>query len=149
MWPQMRWLISTTGASAHCPKQATVRTVNLPSGVVSISLSAGLRRCFVAGPVPGAGFPEAARSARVAGRAPADADGVVALRLKIEQRVEGRHAEYLRHRKIDFGGDVAQFIGAEVFAGVVLLHRFEDAEQGARAAAAARDHLIDVGCVHI
>ena len=33
-WPQMLWLISTTGASAHCPKQATVRTVNFWSAVV-------------------------------------------------------------------------------------------------------------------
>src|SRR5271157_6020964 len=34
-WPQMRWFTSTTGARAHCPKQATVRTVNFWSGVVS------------------------------------------------------------------------------------------------------------------
>src|ERR1017187_4461401 len=38
----MWWLTSTTGASAHWPKQATVRMVNLRSGVVSASLSASL-----------------------------------------------------------------------------------------------------------
>src|ERR1035437_2394999 len=38
--PRIAWSISTTGASAHWPKQATVRIVRRRSGVVSVSLSA-------------------------------------------------------------------------------------------------------------
>src|ERR1035437_6747110 len=34
-WPKMAWSTSITGASAHCPKQATVRREYLPSGVVT------------------------------------------------------------------------------------------------------------------
>ena len=41
-WPRMAWSTSTTGASAHCPKQATVRTVNWRSGVVRETLSASM-----------------------------------------------------------------------------------------------------------
>ena len=39
-WPRIAWSTSTTGASAHWPKQATVRIVKRRSGVVSVSLSA-------------------------------------------------------------------------------------------------------------
>ena len=39
-WPRMAWFTSTTGASAHWPKQATVRMVKRRSGVVRVSLSA-------------------------------------------------------------------------------------------------------------
>ena len=39
-WPRIAWSISTTGASAHWPKQATVRIVKRWSGVVSEILSA-------------------------------------------------------------------------------------------------------------
>ena len=39
-WPRMAWSTSTTGAKAHCPKQATVRSVKRRSGVVAETLSA-------------------------------------------------------------------------------------------------------------
>ena len=43
-WPRIAWFTSTTGASAHWPKQATVRMVKRPSAVVRVSLSAPASR---------------------------------------------------------------------------------------------------------
>ena len=100
MWPQMRWSTSTTGASAHWPKQATVRMVNLRSAVVSVSLSASRPRRPHGRPSSSRRLSQqAARPARVAGGAAADADRVVALRLQVEQRVECHHAVDLRQRQ--------------------------------------------------
>ena len=88
----MWWFTSTTGASAHWPKQATVRTVNWRSGVVSASLSASLVSLglLLAQPqVEAELLQQIARAARVAGRAAADADHVVALRIEVEERIKG------------------------------------------------------------
>src|SRR5215471_1249324 len=74
-------------------------------------------------------FEQAARSAGMAGRAAADADGVVALRIAIEERVEGDDAEDLREWRASGGGDVAQFVDAEVLARVVFLYGLEDSEE--------------------
>ena len=98
-WPQMLWLISTTGASAHCPKHATVRTVNLLVrgrerqliGFIGFARLIWLPHVKLK---PQA-IQQVTRTARVAGGATTDADGVVALWLQVEQRIEGGNAEYL------------------------------------------------------
>ena len=83
----------------------------------------------------------------MAGGAAADANGVVSLRREVEQGVKGDHAEDLRHGQIGLGGDVAQFLGAKEFAGIVLLNGFENAEQGARPAAVTGDGFVYEGKV--
>ena len=87
----MWWLTSTTGASAHWPKQATVRTVKRRSAVVSASLSASLFSSASRSLRPRSRqslSEQIARAARVAGRSAADADHVVALRIEIEERIK-------------------------------------------------------------
>ena len=74
---------------------------------------------------------QVARAARVAGRAAADADGVFALRLQVEERVEGDHAVDLRERDIGFFGDVFQDFGGKIFVRMMFLDAFQDAEQRA------------------
>ena len=73
--PRIAWFTSTTGASAHWPKQATVRIVKLRSGVVSSDLVGAVGSLLQAEPELHA-LEQRPRSARVAGGAAADRDGV-------------------------------------------------------------------------
>ena len=85
---------------------------------------------------------QVARSARVAGGAAADADGVIALRLQVEQRVEGDHAVDLRQRDIGFLGDVFQDLRRKVFVRMMFLDALQDAEQRAGPAFACGDGAV-------
>ena len=79
----------------------------------------------------------------MAGRSAADADGVVALRLEIEQRVERGDAVNARQRNVQLAGDVSQRFRRKIFVRIVLLYRFQDAEQFARTASVSGDDLVD------
>jgi hypothetical protein len=122
----MWWFTSTTGASAHWPKQATVRTVNLRSAVVSASLSASLVSLS-----PGVAQPQIeadlgqqiARAARVAGRSAADADHVVALRIEVEERIKSRGAIDPGRGNAGLLGDVAQRLHRQIFMRIGGLNR--------------------------
>ena len=129
MWPKMAWSTSTTGASAHWPKQATVRSEYLPVRRGDAEL-VGAFLAFVRQPqLQPQPLQQVARAARVAGRAAADADGVLALRLQVEQRVERHHAVDLRQRNFGLLGDVFQNFGRKIFVRMVFLDRFQDAEK--------------------
>ena len=108
--------------------------VNLPSAVVRVSLSASEWRATSESPsFEEQGFEQAARAPRVTGGAAADADGVVALRVAVEERVEGHDAEELGERDAGSGGDVFEIGRAEVLARVALLDGLQDSEKRARA----------------
>ena len=79
----------------------------------------------------------------MAGGAAADADSVVALRLQIEEGVKGGHAVNAGQRKRCFRGDVLECFRGEILVGVVLLHRFQNAEERAWAVTEPGNHLID------
>src|SRR5664280_680336 len=70
-----------------------------------------------------------ARAARVTRRAAADADGVVALRLQVEEREESDHAIDLRQRNIRLLGNVLQDSGRKVFMWMMFLNSLQDSEQ--------------------
>ena len=84
--PQIRWFTSTTGAMAHCPKHATVRTVNMAIrsgeqefvGLVPI----GLAIMQAQAQFKPRTLQKVARTTGVAGGPAADADRVLALRLQ-------------------------------------------------------------------
>jgi len=69
---------------------------------------------------------QAARSARMAGRAPADADAVFALRFQVEQREESDHAVYLRQGDIGLFGYVFEDFGGKIFMRMMFLDGFQD-----------------------
>src|SRR3974390_2601146 len=58
---------------------------------------------------------EVARSSRMAGRASANADRVLPLRLEIEERVKSRNAVNASQRHLHFVGDVAQGFQRKIF----------------------------------
>ena len=117
------------------------------SGVVTQSLSAPLL-AFVRQPqFQAQALQQVARAARVAGGAAADADGVLALRLQVEQRVEGDHAVDLRQGNIGLLGDVFQDFGGKVFVRMMFLQALQDSEQfsglaGMRGDGAVRETLL-------
>ena len=141
-WPRTAWSTSTTGASAHWPKQATVRIVNLRSGVVRVSLSAPSLR-LLQPELQLHPLEEGAGAARVARGAAADRDRVDPLRLHVEERVEGRDAVHLRLRHARARGHVLERLHREVLVAVLLLHLLEDAEERAGAAALLRDDAVE------
>ena len=145
-WLRMWWLTSTTGASAHWPKQATVRTVNLRSGVVSASLSASLVSLgfrIAQTQIEAELGEQVARAASVAGRSAADTDHVVALRIEIEERVESGRAVDARRGNAGLLSDVAQRLHGEVLVRVGGLDGLKNAEHGSGAVAMFGDHLVD------
>ena len=91
-WPRIAWSISTTGASAHCPKQATVRIVNRRSGVVRRQL-VGAAGGLVEPELELHALQQRPRAPRVAGGPAADGHGVGALRLEVEEGEERRDAD--------------------------------------------------------
>ena len=106
----MVWLTSTTGASAHWPKHATVRSVKLPvrrgeRQLVGFAPSLCRRQPKLAS---SQALQQVARAARVAGGAAANADGVVALRLQVEERVEGDDAVDAGQRDRGLRADIFQ-----------------------------------------
>ena len=86
---------------------------------------------------------QVAGAAGVAGGAAADADDVVALRIEIEERVEGGGAVDARRGNAGFVGDVAQRFHGEEFVRVGGLDGFQDSQQRAGAVAMFGDDLID------
>ena len=149
MCPKIVWLTSTTGASAHWPKHATVRSVVSPSGVVTDSC---FRLAVLAGLQPEAHhrrLQQVARAAGVAGGAAADADGVAALRLEVEQRVEGDHAVDPRQGGRRFRGDVLKDRRRQIVTRLVLLDFVQDAQQSAGPAGSLGDDRIDECLVEI
>jgi hypothetical protein len=90
---------TTTGARPHAPRHATVSTVNSMSSVVFFCLPA---EAFADGVEDRDGI------LHVAGRAVAQADEVLALRLDGEVRVKRGHAEHARRRDVQRGGDIGQ-----------------------------------------
>ena len=88
---------------------------------------------------------QVARAARVAGGAAADADGVVALRLQVEQRVERDHAVDLRQRNVGLLGDVFQDFGGKIFVRMMFLDALQDAEQRSGRAGVCSNHTIRKG----
>ena len=123
-----------------------MRTVNWWSGVVSASLSASL---VSLGLLPAQPQIEAellqqiARAAGVAGRAAADADHVVALRIEIEERIEGGRAVNRGRRNAGLLGDVAQRLHREILVGVGRLHRLQDSQQRAGPVRLLCNRLVD------
>ena len=79
----------------------------------------------------------------MARRPAADADGVIPLRLQVEQREERHHAEDLRQRQIHLIRDVFQNVGREELVGVVVLDLFQDPQKRTRLAGMRGDHAID------
>src|SRR4051794_9966109 len=77
------------------------------------------------------------------GGATADANGVVALRLKIEESVEGNHAVDVGQWSSGFGGDVTKRIEREVLVRMMFLHCLKNAQQCAGAIILFADDLID------
>src|SRR5208282_3709399 len=86
---------------------------------------------------------EIARAARVARRAAADADGVIALWLEVEQGVKGGNAEDAGKRRLRLHRNVLQRLHGKVFVRVVLLNGFQDTQQCAGALILAGDNLIN------
>ena len=120
--------------------------MNLRSGVVSASLSASLVSLDF---VPAQAKIEAdlgqqvARAAGVAGRSAADADHVVALRIEIEERVEGGRAVDPGRRNAGLLGDVAQRLHGEKLVRVGGLNGFQYPEQRSGPVAMFCDHLVN------
>jgi len=105
---------------------------------------------YVAGPVGGAEAEFEARTlekiARTSGMArgtAADADGVVTLRLEIEEGVKGGDAEDAGQRCSRFGCDVFERLRREVFMLIVLLDSFQDAEERSGTPRQPGDDLVD------
>jgi hypothetical protein len=90
---------------------------------------------------------EIAGPAGVAGGAPADADGVFALRFEIEEGVERGHAVYLGQGDVCPFRDVFEGLGRKVFMRVPLLQLLEDAEEGARAAGVFGNGAVGKGLI--
>src|SRR5262249_9065805 len=81
------------------------------------------------------------------GSAAADADGVLALRRLVKQRIERNHAVDLREGNPCLFWDIFQHSGCELFPGMVLLHPFENTEQRPRPALLVADPPIDKNLV--
>ena len=143
-WPRIAWFTSTTGASAHWPKQATVRMVKRPSGrgegeLVGARLPARVGEAELElQPLE-----EGARAAGVARGAAADGDRVRALGLEVEEGVEGGDAVDARLRDAGASGHVLERLHGEVLVPVVLLQLLEDAQERAGAAALLRDDAVE------
>src|SRR5208283_468357 len=86
---------------------------------------------------------EIARAARVARRAAADADSVVALWLEVEQGIEGGNAIDPGKRRLRFHRNVLQRLHGKILVRVVLLNGFQDTQQCAGALILADDNLIN------
>jgi hypothetical protein len=82
---------------------------------------------------------QGARPAGMAGGPAADADGVIALRLQIEEREKGNDGIELRQRHVGFGSHVFQNFAGEILVGVMLLDALQDAQQSAGASGICRD----------
>ena len=84
-----------------------------------------------------------ARAAGVAGRAAADADHVVALRVEVEERKEGYGAVDRGGRNAGLLGDVAQGVHRKEFMGVGGLNRRQNSQQRSGAAVLLMNRLVD------
>ena len=145
--PQMRWLTSTTGAM-----RALSKAGNRAHGELTVRGGEQELVGFVAvavailetqSQVEACALQQVARTARMARRATANADGVLALRLQVEKRIEGGDAVDARKRHFRFGRDVAQRLQGKVFVAVSFLSGFEDAKQRPGASPATGDHFVD------
>ena len=119
-----------------------MRIVKRRSGVVRVSLSASSpTSCRPSWSLTRSS--SAARAAGVAGGAAADGHGVRALRIEVEQGVEGGHGVDLRLRDAGAQGHVLERLHRQVLVPVVLLELLQDAEQRARPAGPIADDAVD------
>ena len=90
-----------------------------------------------------------ARTAGVAGGAAADADGVAALRLEAEQRVERDHAEDPGQGGRRFRRDILKHRRRQIMSRLVLLDFMQNAQQSAGPAGSLGNHRVDECLVEI
>ena len=142
MWPKMAWSTSTTGR-----QRALAEAGHGAQGVVAVGRGdaelVGAVLAFLGqAQFQAQALQQVARAARVAGGAAADADGVVALRLQVEQRVEGDHAIDLGQRDIGLFGDVLQDFRRQVFIRMMFLDALQDSEERSGAAGMGGDGAV-------
>src|SRR5271165_6315701 len=78
-------------------------------------------------------------------RATADANGVVSLRLQIEQRIKRGKAVDSRERDVELRSHVLQRFRREILVRMVLLHRLENPKQCAGMPVVLGYGLVDIG----